>query len=173
MTAHAMSGDRERCLAAGMDAYLSKPIDPPALFAMVESLDLPEVAPAPPRTTTTFDRPALLRRIGGDEALLSDLVTIFLEDCPGQMTAIRAALDSADIEQLRMSAHSLKGSAANLSGSAVAEAARALEHLGASGSFDRVQCEAAWKQLDAEMTALAEALRQTIATPATGNPCAF
>src|SRR5262245_6080533 len=88
MPAYAMTGDRERCLAAGMDGYLSKPIDPQLLFAVVE-----EESPgnsARPATTGTIDRAHMLARLGGDEELLTDVIRLFLEDCPVRLTAIKA-----------------------------------------------------------------------------------
>ena len=78
MTAHAMAGDRERCLSAGMDGYLSKPIEPQKLFAAVEQQ--PAACP--------FDAAELLARLCGDTGLMADVIAAFLEDCPARLAAI-------------------------------------------------------------------------------------
>ncbi|HEX3646159.1 MAG TPA: response regulator, partial [Vicinamibacterales bacterium] len=92
MTAHALAGDRERCLEAGMDGYLSKPINPQMLFTVVEhpggATSPPGVEPGPMASgRRTFDPEALLDRLCGDEALMSDVIAVFLEDCPGRLAA--------------------------------------------------------------------------------------
>jgi two-component system, sensor histidine kinase and response regulator len=148
MTAHAMRGDRERCLAAGMDAYLSKPIEPASLFDAVEEhhaefcapVDPPPEAPpempAEPQPTDLFDRAATLERLGGDAALLEEAMQMFVDDCPRRLDAIRAAVAGRDAERIYAEAHGLKGSAASLSASRVAEAARALEAVAHSERLD-------------------------------------
>ena len=98
MTAHAMASDRERCLEAGMDGYLSKPIDPPMLFAVVEQQgDDTRAAPAADEGTSTgrrtFDSDALLDRLSGDDELMTDVIGVFLEDCPARLAAIKSAVD--------------------------------------------------------------------------------
>ena len=169
MTAHAMTGDRERCLKAGMDGYLSKPINPQMLFAVVEQNTTDAAArPAPPAgaapaavadrpAAQTFDAAALLDRLCGDEELMTDVIHLFLEDCPARLAAIRDAVTRRHAEDLRLAAHALKGSAANLSASGLFEAAQTLERLGAESRL--AGAEGAWRQLSMEASHVIDTLR--------------
>ena len=139
MTAHAMAGDSERCLNAGMDGYLSKPLTPHLVYAAVEN-ELPATSGGP-----AFERASALERLGGDENLLSDVIQIFIEDCPVRVSAIRAAVNERNAEGIQREAHALKGAAANLSMRGLFEIAETLEQLGAEGRFDAA--EAAWRGL--------------------------
>jgi len=132
MTAHAMSADRDRCLAAGMDDYVSKPIDPSVLFAVVEQGDT-KATPVLAGSTSIFDAEALRQRIFSDEALMVELVELFLEDLPARLGAIHKAVIEQHAQALHAAAHDLKGAARTLSTDALAHAAAELEQLGASG----------------------------------------
>jgi CheY-like chemotaxis protein len=132
MTAHAMRGDKEKCLASGMDGYISKPIQPAGLFAEMErclangkgSNVMTEDDKAP---VEQIDRVSLLERVEGDQELLTEMIHLFQEDAPNLLTAIRDALDRGDMVVLERSAHSLKGALSNLSAKAAAAAALQLE----------------------------------------------
>ena len=171
MTAHALTSDRERCLAAGMDGYLSKPIDPLVLFAAVEqdgeSGGLPAAAAAP----LTFDADALRRRVSGDDELMTDVIRVFLEDLPVRLAAIRDAVTSRDAVGLRAAAHALKGAAANLSAGGLVEAAGVLERLGAESRLDAA--EAAWRPLSVEASHVIDVLRRHSASAKEPYSCAF
>jgi CheY-like chemotaxis protein len=170
MTAHAMTGDRDRCLAAGMDAYMSKPINPKVLFSLIEqpsSQSHPAAAAAP--SAKIFDRQALLNRVAGDEELMDDVIRIFLEDCARQLTAIRGAVDQKSPDAIRSAAHALKGAAGNLSANRLFEAAGLLERIGAESRLD--VAEAAWRRLSAEAAAVIDALTTEISDSPEESVC--
>jgi CheY-like chemotaxis protein len=157
MTAHAMKGDRERCLAVGMDAYISKPIQAEELLKMVEIL----AADSGPIDTTNAARPIMdrhkaLARMDGDEALLNDLAKLFLEESPRMLEAIAQAVAEKDAERLQRAAHSLKGSVATFSAQDALAAALKLERLGRSGDLE--EAERAYAALANEIERLRSAL---------------
>jgi two-component system, sensor histidine kinase and response regulator len=138
VTSHAMKGDRERCLAAGMDGYISKPINPGELAKVIQTT-VPGGAklgavPADPIMKEPSDA-ELLAPFDGDNELLKELAGIFLRECPRMLDEIRAALGAADSKALERAAHTLKGSVGNFAIPGPWETAQRLELLAKSGQL--------------------------------------
>jgi signal transduction histidine kinase/CheY-like chemotaxis protein len=173
MTAHAMNRDRERCLAAGMDGYLSKPIDPQLLFALVEDelIAEPVVRDAGVPGTAIFDAGALRHRLSGSESLMTEVIHVFIEDLPARLTAIKTAATARDRDALQSAAHALKGAAANLAADRLAAAASVLERVAVASHFEAA--DAACRQLSVEAAHLLDALRDHTTANEESAPCAY
>ncbi|CAN5565839.1 ATP-binding protein [soil metagenome] len=166
VTAHALSGAREGCLAAGMDDYLPKPIRRADLLAAVER-PLEANAPltsAPFRgegaqldSPAPFDGDAFIERLGGDEVLAREMAQALADEVPRLLAAVAEALAAADSDALRRAAHALKGAAANFSAEATVTMASELERLSAAGDVSGAARLAG--RLEVEATQLMVALR--------------
>jgi CheY-like chemotaxis protein len=161
MTAYAMKGDRERCLAAGMDGYVPKPIRHQELFETIQTLvmDVPNIptnAPPEKPLVEVLDEALLMSRVDSDPQLLRDLVDLFLEDCPRLVDEIRVALDRKEAKAVERGAHSLRGSTGNLAAKMASEAALKLERLTHAG--DLVNAESALQELECQLERLKPAL---------------
>ena len=161
MTAHAMKGDRERCLEAGMDDYVSKPIQTQEFLDVIENLALAPTSGAKDgssmeQTNGGFDVKATLTRVQGDIDLLYEVADLFREDSPGMMSEIRESIAGRNSKALEHSAHALKGSVGNFGAKLAYDAALSLEIMGREG--DTARAEEVFKQLETEITGLNQAL---------------
>jgi signal transduction histidine kinase/DNA-binding response OmpR family regulator/HPt (histidine-containing phosphotransfer) domain-containing protein len=188
MTAHAIQGDRERCLEAGMNDYVAKPVARQALAAALSKW-LPHAAdegnvgpedggprgeavispatPVPPPAplnlnpaTPIFDRAGMLARLMDDEELIRLVVDGFLEDLPRQITALKAALEARDAPGVERQAHTLKGASANVGGERLREVAYEMEQAARAGDLNAAGIYLA--ELEAEGMRLTHAMTEVL-----------
>ncbi len=162
MTAHAMAGDRDRCIAAGMDDYVTKPLHPQEVLHAVEhTVDQhgasrsPSPSPSTP-SSMVFDKDEARVRLGEDRRLLREVITIFRAELPGLMTTIRKSAKNGDTEGLRRAAHTLKGSLGLLGAPRAFQCARHLEDVVRRGELSSVA--SAMTDLEREIDELSDAL---------------
>ncbi len=143
MTAHAMVGDRERFLEAGMDDYVTKPINRDRLQEVLTGIGSgppaePPRQPAPPEdgpAADSFDRAELMSRTEGDPELIRMLVSVFREDRANLLGAVDSALETGDAPGLERAAHTLKGAVAVFGAEPARSRAARLETLGREGNL--------------------------------------
>jgi PAS domain S-box-containing protein len=168
MTAFAVKGDRERCLAAGCDDYLAKPIDSRSFLDLVERLGNSSAdrryrlsVSAPSATSVdpigaNWNQAAALARVDGDEAFLRELAGLFLESCPGLLAQLATAVQARDPAAIAKAAHTIQGSAASLDATASCTQARLLEAKAKAGELDDIEHLVAelHRRLDSFLSAL-------------------
>jgi two-component system, sensor histidine kinase and response regulator len=137
VTARAMTGDREECLAAGMDAYLSKPIRSAELLETIDRLVATRATTTAP-AADVFDIGQLRSNVGDDEALISELLELFASEATTHVAAICDAAAAGDAKTMHLAAHTLKGAASAITAARVAHAAGTIEQLARAGALDGV-----------------------------------
>ena len=184
MTARAMLGDRERCLAAGMNDYLTKPV---SLQASAEALDkwLPQrslesgarnaepgqereraaaggcpSSRSSPNSPLIFDKAAIMTRLADDEEVVQVVIRVFLKDMPRQIEALMVALQAGDAAGAGSQAHVIKGAASNVGGDALRAVAFEMEEAGRAGDLETVA--ARLPEMEAQFVRLAEAMEREV-----------
>ena len=156
LTASVLDDERDKCLAAGMDDYISKPIAPQELSDAIDrhvrpawaepDLSSPNVfqrpeappdTPAPKNEGTAFDRQDLLTRVGDDEEVAREIIGMFIEDAPEQLASIKDALEQKDSDAVRTCAHTLKGAAGSVGATRCMEVALGIEQAGRNADLTR------------------------------------
>jgi CheY-like chemotaxis protein len=172
MTAEAMSGDRERCLEAGMNDYLAKPIRVDELVAAIKRTPRRAEGSAASEVVTadgSIDQKALTRLsegTGGDDGFVAELIEQFVTEAPDLVAAMRTGTDTGDADGVRRAAHTLKSNAATFGANELAARCAALEDAAKRGELgDAVaSLDAIARDLDVVRAALPETWRQLSAT---------
>ena len=174
MTANAMTGDREKCITAGMNDYLSKPVNPHDLAKILEkwlSDDEPEKKETSGSThepietenlaetaITVFDKASMMSRLMDDKDLAKIIISGFIEDIPMQIKTLKDCLNTGDITSAERQAHTIKGASANVGGEALREAAFNMEKAGKAE--DLAAMTAALPEMERQFTRLKAAMEK-------------
>ena len=184
MTAHVKEGDKDRCLSAGMDAYIAKPIRQETFLTTLEGTSGPPAGtpartspdgpdgdrPAPDKpapSADAIDRESLMALVGGNPDLIRELVGLYFSNLPKHLDQIREGIEASDPKAVRFGAHALKGMSLNLTARAVADTALALEKLARAGDLTGAD------DLFQQLTRRTDDLRQSadaLLTEISGNP---
>ncbi len=158
MTAHSLGGHKERFLAVGMNDYISKPIEPQALFDTLRrwlgSVDSVKDMGIAPQVVSgkIFDERSALSQVEGDRDLLMEILAVFMEEAPAQLRQISKSAALGDLEVLRRQAHSLKSAAGSVAAQQLTERAASIESHAQSGTLDRAMVEV--RKLDRDLDSL-------------------
>jgi HPt (histidine-containing phosphotransfer) domain-containing protein len=162
MTAHPVPGEEEACRAAGMEGYLAKPLRATALFEILQQVatppdaGAPEVAPLP----LVFDKSSFLSRLEGDEPLGSEIIEMFLQECPKLLEGVRQAAEQHNAPLLERAAHALKGSVGDIAAPQAFDVARTLEQKAREGKIK--DAGVMLKSLEAALHRLVSELRHQV-----------
>jgi two-component system, sensor histidine kinase and response regulator len=173
MTAHAMKGDRERCIAAGMDGYVSKPISSQLLkeaiasvlregdeaTTVTDSKAAQATSTSAPASEIVWDKSETLVRLGGDEKLLHEVVEIFLEGVPRHLAGLQQAVVQGNAKAIEEISHTLKGELGYLGMAKISQMARELEQMGHKA--DLRDAAGVYATLAAELSAVLSSMQQT------------
>ncbi len=136
MTARAMKGDQEECLAAGMDGYVSKPLKRDNLDAVLRQVLGSHSVPIPPPDEPPIDLASALNAVDGDRTLLREVIEVFRQDYPARVTELRDAIEHRTPHQMGVAAHSLKGALSIFGRTLAYDLAQELETRGRAGHLD-------------------------------------
>jgi PAS domain S-box-containing protein len=159
MTAHPSPGEEEACGAAGMEGYLAKPLRPSALFEIIQRVATPPDAAAPAKTSPqlVFDKSCFLSRLEGDELLGSEIIELFLQECPKLLEDVRQVAEQRNASLLERAAHKLLGSVGDMAAPQAFDAARTLEQMAREGKLE--DADAALMSLEVALDRLVPELR--------------
>jgi signal transduction histidine kinase/HPt (histidine-containing phosphotransfer) domain-containing protein len=171
MTAHVMTGDRERCLAAGMDSYISKPIRGEQLFTIIQNLahrsqdKKKESGPSSKHVEAfaenVFDLSKVMNVVGGDTELFEEVANLFLEDAADKIANLREGVVRGDASSVAKAAHTLKGSTGYFGAKRAFDAVHRLELIGKNGTW--TEAEKAQLELEKEFKVLEKAMKRALA----------